>query len=98
MNAPTQNGRAVTEVATPPVVTSEGGIPTSDTTKVTDRPTWAQVEVGVKRFLNDFRTFQCMDVELEIALPVLCTECGLYPAAWMLRCFTCNAKMRLPTC
>lgn len=94
MNAPTQNGRAVTEVATPPVVTSEGGIPTSDTAKDTPRYTWDQVEVGVKRFLHDFRERQALDAEWEFA--EMCRTCRQYPSAMTGLCFSCGS--RRPVC
>lgn len=106
MSAEMQNGRAATEVTTPPVVDAQALIPRADTAKDSalvspeqaQRHSLEAVGVGIERFLADFRASLGTDVEAEMTELGLCKTCGLYPAAWMQRCFSCNAKMRLPSC
>jgi hypothetical protein len=53
------------------------------------------VAQGIARFLADFRESQSLDAEPELAEPSMCVEnCGM-PAAYLQRCFACNAKGRV---
>lgn len=101
-----QNGRAATEVATPPVVADQGPIRHGDSAKDSalvspeqaQRHSLEAVGVGITRFLDAFRASFGTDAAPELDVPVLCIECGQYPAAWMQRCFSCQASRRVPTC
>lgn len=55
-----------------------------------------KVEIGVARFLDLFRTISGTDAEPELAEPPMCVECQMIPAAYLDRCFGCNAKGALP--
>ena len=57
----------------------------------------AAVQRGIDRFFADLRESLGLDVEPELSEPPMCTACGVLPAAYVNRCFSCHAKGRLPS-
>lgn len=54
------------------------------------------VQRGIDRFMADFREFASLDHVAEFTEPTLCVMCGVYPVAYLHRCFGCHAKGALP--